>query len=72
MEVKQIYTLMNTVTKEVTGKENLVAEDLTNIVDVGKEILDSTSVDNYVRSLVNHIGKVIFVDRVYSGNVHSM
>ena len=48
MEVKQIYTLMNTVTKEVTGKENLVAEDLTNIVDVGKEILDSTSVDNYV------------------------
>ena len=64
MEVKQIYTLMNTVTKEVTGKENLVAEDLTNIVDVGKEILDSASVDSYVRSLVNHIGKVIFVDRV--------
>ena len=72
MEVKQIYTLMNTVTKEVTGKENLVAEDLTNIVDVGKEILDSASVDSYVRSLVNHIGKVIFVDRVYSGNVPSM
>ena len=72
MEVKQIYTLMNTVTKEVTGKENLVAEDLTNVVDVGKEILDSASVDSYVRSLVNHIGKVIFVDRVYSGNVPSM
>ena len=72
MQVKQIYTLMNTVTGELLGKTNLVQEDLSNIVDVGTELFDATSVDNYVKSLVNHIGKVIFVDRKYSGNVPSM
>ena len=72
MKVTQIYTLMNNVTKEVLGKTDLVKEDLSNVVDVGKEIFDNTSVDNYVKSLVNHIGKVIFVDRPYSGNIPSM
>ena len=72
MQVKQIYTLMNTVTGEILGKTDLVQEDLSNIVDVGTELFDATSVDNYVKSLVNHIGKVIFVDRKYRGNVPSM
>lgn len=72
MKVTQIYTLMNSVTGEVLGKTDLVKEDLSNVVDVGKEIFDNTSVDNYVKSLVNHIGKVIFVDRPYSGNIPSM
>lgn len=72
MKVTQIYTLMNSVTEEVLGTSDLVKEDLSNVVDVGKEIFDNTSVDNYVKSLVNHIGKVIFVDRPYSGNIPSM
>ena len=67
MEVKQISTLMNTVTGEVLGKSDLVAGDLSNIVDVGTEIFAADAVDNYVKSLVNHIGKVIFVNRPYSG-----
>lgn len=67
MEVKQIHTLMNTVTGEVLGKSDLVAEDLSNVVDVGTEIFSADAVDNYVKSLVNHIGKVIFVNRPYSG-----
>ena len=56
MEVKQIFTLMNTVTGEVLGKSDLVAEDLSNVVDVGTEIFAADAVDNYVKSLVNHIG----------------
>lgn len=72
MEVKQIATLMNTVTEEILGKENLVAEDLNNIVDVGTEIFNANAVDAYVKSLVNHIGKVIFVNRVYSGGAPSV
>lgn len=67
MKVSQIHTLMNTVTQEVLGKENLVAEDLSNVVDVGTEIFNAEAVDNYVKSLVNHIGKVIFVNRPYTG-----
>ena len=72
MQVKQIYELMNGVTSEILGKTEVVKEDLSNIVDVGVELFDATSVDNYVKSLVNHIGKVIFVNRPYAGNVPSM
>lgn len=72
MEVKQIYEIMNNVTTEILGKSEIVAEDLSNIVDVGAEVFDNTSVDNYVKSLVNHIGKVIFVNRAYAGNVPSV
>lgn len=72
MEVAQIHTLMNAVTGEVLGKSDLVAEDLSNVVDVGTEIFNANAIDNYARSLVNHIGKVIFVSRPYSGNVPSV
>ena len=72
MNVEQIYSLMNGVTAEILGRENVVQEDLQNVVDVGTEIFGNTSVDNYVKSLVNHIGKVIFVNRPYSGNVPSV
>lgn len=67
MEVKQIYQLMNTVTSEILGESDIVAEDLQNVVDVGTKIFDANAVDNYVRSLIDHIGKVIFVNRPYSG-----
>lgn len=72
MEVKQIYELVNGATSEVLGKVDLVAEDLTNIVDVGTEIVNASAVDNYVKSLVNRIGKVIFVNRPYTGKVPSV
>lgn len=72
MEVKQIYTLINNVSKEVLGKTNIVAEDLTGIVDLGTEVFNQNAVDNYVKSLVNHIGKVIFVNRPYAGKVPSV
>ena len=72
MEIKQIYELMNTVTGEVLGGSAVVNEDLSNIVDIGTAIFNASAVDNYVKSLVNHIGRVIFVNRPYSGNVPSV
>lgn len=72
MEVKQIYSLMNEVTGEVIGNSELLKEDLTNVVDVGNEVINANAIDKYVKSLVNHIGKVIFVNRPYSGNVPSV
>ncbi len=72
MKVTQLYTLINNVTQEILGETAVVNEDLSNVVDVGKAIFDQTSVDNYVKKLVNHIGKVIFVDRVYAGGVPSV
>lgn len=72
MDVKQIYTLINSVSGEVLGKTNIVTEDLTGIVDLGTEVFNQNAVDNYVKSLVNHIGKVIFVNRPYAGKVPSV
>lgn len=73
MKVNQIYEIINDVTKEVLGDKPItVAEDLSNIVDVGKEILNGTDIDNYVKSLVDHIGRVIFVNRKYSGGAPSV
>ena len=42
MKVTQIHTLLNTVTNEVLGIQDLVKEDLTNLVDVGTEIINSS------------------------------
>ena len=72
MEVKQIYTLINSVSSEVLGKTDLVQENLTGIIDLGNEVFNQNAVDNYVKSLVNHIGKVVFVNRPYSGKVPSV
>lgn len=72
MDVKQIYTLINSVSGDVLGKTDIVTEDLTGIVDLGKEVFNQNAVDNYVKSLVNHIGKVIFVNRPYAGKVPSV
>ena len=63
---------MNSVSQEVLGKTDLVKEDLTGIVDMGTEVFNQNAIDNYVKSLVNHIGKVVFVNRPYSGKVPSV
>lgn len=72
MEVKQIYSLVNDVTGEILGKTDILKEDLSNVVDMGKELFSATEVDNYVKALVNRVGKTIFVNRKYSGKVPSI
>lgn len=72
MELKKIYTIINEVSGEVLGKTDIVADDLTGIVDLGTEVFNQGALDNYVKSLVNHIGKVIFVNRPYAGKVPSV
>ena len=72
MKVQQLHTLANAVTQEVLGENGVINEDLTNLVDIGEEIFNTDNVDNYVKKLVNHIGKVIFVDRLYKGGAPSV
>ena len=68
MLMTQVYEILNTITTEILGEETIVNEDLSNVVDIGRafENLDN-GLDNYVRRLQDHIGKMVFVDRVYSG-----
>lgn len=72
MKVTQLKDIVNTVTSEILGKENVVSEDLSNLVDVGNEIINTDNVDNYVKKLIDRIGKVIFVNRLYAGGVPSV
>lgn len=72
MDMKQIYTLVNDTTSEILGEQGIINEDLSNLVDVGNSIAGASSIDAYVRSLVNHIGKVIFVNRAYRGGAPSV
>lgn len=72
MKVEQLHELVNLATQEVLGNEAVVNEDLSNIVDIGKEIINTDNVDNYVKKLVNHIGKVVFKNRIYQGGAPSV
>lgn len=72
MKVEQIYNIVNGITKETLGAEAVVNEDLSNIVDIGNAVFEADAVDNYVKKLVDRIGKVVFVDRPYSGGAPSV
>lgn len=72
MQVSQIYEIVNDTVKETLGAEAVLNEDLSNVVDIGDAVFDANAFDKYVRSLVNHIGRVIFVNRTYSGGAPSV
>ena len=80
MEVKQIYSMINDWQQEITGGAQfdddhpwIIQEDLSNLVDVGKKLLDATSVtaagekwrDNFVHAMIDRIGRMVFVERPY-------
>ena len=68
MKMNQVYEILNTITNEILGESVVVAEDLSNIVDVGTAYANiEGGYENYVRKLNDHIGKVVFVDRIYRG-----
>lgn len=67
MQVTQVYQLLNTITQEILGESVIVQEDLSNVVDVGEAFANAGGLDNYVRALNDHIGRMVFVDRVYRG-----
>lgn len=71
MTVDQIYQLVNTVTTEALGGSAVqVAEDLSNLVDVGDTVFANVNgVDNYVRRLIDRIGRIVYTDRVYSAGI---
>ena len=81
MQVKQIYGLINSIQQEIMGEayndpdnaQYIIQEDLSNLVTVGTKLLDSTSLttagtywrDNYVKALIDRIGRMVFVERAY-------
>ena len=72
MKVEQVWEATNAGVKQAIGDTIVLEKDLSNIVDVGKEVIGADALDNYVKGLQNHIGKVITVQRVYNGEVPSV
>lgn len=74
MKVEQVYELVNKTTQEILGDKapTVGGDNLTKLVDVGKELFDNTDVENYMGILVDHIGRMIFVNRPYSGRAPSV
>lgn len=64
MNYKQIGLILNDVFDEIIGEDAQVAEDLSNIVEVGERITGASvwgdKFDNYVKKLIDRVGKVIF------------
>lgn len=70
MKPAQIASVLNaTIEKEITGEVDLIQEDLSNIVDVGKIVSTSLTaagqVNSFVQTLIDRVGKVKYVDRTY-------
>ena len=82
MQVNQIYTILNDIMLEVTGQQitpgegedpvAIVQEDLSNIVDIGNMVFNNNWRDNYVKAMINRIGREVFVDRTYTGYAPSV
>lgn len=73
MEITQIADIVNQTTAEVTGTEAPSNIDLNQVVETGAEVLDNDKlIDNYVKTLIDHIGKVVFVNRPYTGSTPSV
>ena len=72
MNIKQVYDFVNVATSEALGEGVVVNEDLSNIVSIGEAVFNANAMDKYVKALVNRIGKVIFVNRVYQGSAPSV
>lgn len=72
MLVTQVYQLLNTITQELLGESAIVQEDLSNVVEIGEAFQNVNGLDNYVRALNDHIGRMVFVDRVYGGRAPSV
>lgn len=66
MKLTQVYEIVNQATKEATGQSELLEKDLSNITDVGNEVIGAEALDHYTKSLVNHIGRVVVDSREYT------
>lgn len=69
----QVADLVNLSARESLGQDAVqLNEDLSNVIDMGNEIFDNDKVDTYTKKLINHVGKVVVVDRPYSAKLPSL
>ena len=72
MKITQIKDLVNSSLKEVSGTSEVLKEDLSNVIDIGKDLINNDDIDNFVKKLVDRVGKTVFNDRLYQGSAPSV
>ena len=72
MEMNQVYEIVNSLTDQYLGESAVVQTDLSNVVDIGSATMDLTNLDHYVHDLIDHVGRVVFVNRAYRGKTPSL
>lgn len=72
MKIEQIYEALNAANKAVLGETAVLAEDLSNIVDIGNAVFDNNSFDPYSHALIDKVGRMVFVNRPYRGSAPSI
>jgi len=72
MEMNQVATIVNALSAQYMGDSAVNTVDLSNVVDIGTQVMGLDSLDHYVHDLIDHIGKVVFVNRAYRGKTPSL
>lgn len=72
MEMTQVYEIVNDLTHQYLGDKVVTETDLSNVVDIGTSTMQIDKLDHYVNSLIDHIGRVVFVNRAYRGKTPSL
>ncbi len=72
MEMNQVATIVNALSEQYMGESAVATVDLSDVVDIGAQVMDLSNLDHYVHDLIDHIGKVVFVNRAYRGKTPSL
>lgn len=73
MNVKQVYSILNSVSEQMYGNAAISVVDLTGVVALGDKVMSSASdKDVFLNTLVDRIGRTIISQRAYSAAVNSL
>ena len=60
MKVTQVYSLMNDIAQQAWGEDAIAVQDLTGLISLGNKTLSSsTDIDNFLKVLVDRIGRTV-------------
>lgn len=72
MLMNQVAEIVNALSDQYLGSGPVASVDLSNVVDIGTAVMDLNNLDHYVHDLIDHIGKVVVVNRAYRGKTPSL
>ena len=72
MEIKQLGTITTSAINQIMGEDYITELNDSNIVDVGKDIVNSERVDAVCRTLASMVGKIEIQSDVYKKRLKSL